>query len=109
VIPVLLLLVLMVFQVALWWHAKQVADAAAREAVEAAQVADGTRADAEAAAWTFLRRAGNLAAPAVAVERGAAAVAVEVTGSAPRLVPGPWQVTARAVGDVERFIAEPER
>ena len=43
--PVLIALVLVPFQVGLWWHANQVADAAAREAVDAAQVATATEAD----------------------------------------------------------------
>ena len=43
--PVLIALVLVPFQVALWWHAKQVADGAAREAIDAAQVVAATEAD----------------------------------------------------------------
>ena len=108
--PVVIALVLAPFQVGLWWHASQVADAAARDAVDAAQVAGATEADGEAAAMRFLDAAGNLTRPAVSVARSTDTVTVTVTGRAPRLLPGfDWQVTARASGPVERFIPEPDR
>ena len=110
VMPVLIALILVSFQVALWWHAKQVADAAAREALDAAQVETATEAAGEAAARRFLNVAGNIEAPQVAVTRSTDTVTVVVTGRAPRLLPGfAWEVTARAVGPVERFIPEPDR
>jgi Flp pilus assembly protein TadG len=108
--PVVIALVLAPFQVGLWWHAKQVADGAARHAVDVAQVEGATEADGEAAAERFLDAAGNLEDPTVTVARGAETVVVEVTGQAPRLLPGfDWQVTARASAPVERFIPEPDR
>jgi hypothetical protein len=108
--PVLIALVLVPFQVALWWHAKQVADGAAREAIDAAQVITATEADGVRAAEWFLDAAGNIVEPDVTVTRTADTVTAEVTGRAPRLLPGfDWQVTAYAVGPVERFIPEPDR
>ena len=110
VMPVLIALVLVPFQVGLWWHAKQVADAAAREGVDAAQVAAASEQDGERAARWFLDVAGNITEPRVTVTRTAETVTVEVTGRAPRLLPGfDWRVTARAVAPVERFIPEPDR
>ncbi len=110
IMPVLIALILVPFQVALWWHADQIADAAAREAVDAAQVADATEQDGIAAAEWFLHAAGNITEPQVTVTKTAETVNVEVTGRAPRLVPGfDWQVTAHADGPVERFIPEPDR
>jgi Flp pilus assembly protein TadG len=110
VMPVLIALVLVPFQVGLWWHAHQIADAAAREALDAAQVATATEADGERAAQWFLDAAGNITEPEVTVTRTTETVTVEVTGRAPRLLPGfDWQVTARAVGPLERFIPEPDR
>ena len=110
IMPVLIMLILVPFQVALWWHADQIADAAAREAVDAAQVVTATEEDGiRAAAW-FLNAAGNITEPQVTVTRTTDTVSVEVTGRAPRLLPGfDWQVTARAAGPVERFIPEPDR
>ena len=108
--PVVIALVLVPFQVGLWWHAQQVADAAAREAVDAAQVEGATEADGLTAAHRFLDVAGNIEQPVVTVTRSAELVTVEVTGRAPRLLPGfDWQVTARAQASVERFIPEPDR
>ena len=110
IMPVLIALVLVPFQIALWWHADQIADAAAREAVDAAQVATATEEDGIRAAEWFLDAAGNITEPQVAVAKTADTVSVEVTGRAPRLLPGfDWQVTARAAGPIERFIPEPDR
>jgi Flp pilus assembly protein TadG len=108
--PVLIALVLVPFQVALWWHAHQIADAAAREAVDAAQVATATEDDGMRAAEWFLDAAGNITNAEVTVTRTADTVIVAVTGRAPRLVPGfDWQVAAYATGPIERFIPEPDR
>ena len=110
IMPVLIALVLVPFQVALWWHAHQIADAAAREALDAAQVATATQDDGIRAAQWFLDAAGNLTEPEVTVTRTADTVSVAVTGRAPRLLPGfDWQVNAHAEGPVERFIPEPDR
>lgn len=110
VMPVLIALVLVPFQIALWWHAHQVADAAAREAVDAAQVVTATEDEGIQAAESFLDAAGNLTEPEVTVTRTTETVSVEVTGRAPRLLPGfDWQVTARAAAPIERFIPEPDR
>ena len=42
--PVVLFWIMLIVQYGLWWHAKQVANAAAAEAVDAAQVSTGTAA-----------------------------------------------------------------
>ena len=110
IMPVVIMLILVPFQVALWWHADQIADAAAREAVDAAQVVTATEEDGIRAAEWFLDAAGNITEAQVTVTRTTETVSVEVTGRAPRLVPGfDWQVTARAAGPIERFIQEPDR
>jgi hypothetical protein len=106
--PVVIALVLVPFQVGLWWHATQVAHAAAQEAVDAAQVAASTEADGVAAATWFLDQAGNLTNPDITVTRTADTVTVEVTGVAPRLLFN-WTVTATATGPLEMFIPEPDR
>ena len=109
VMPVVIALVLVPIQVGLWWHASQLADAAAREAVDAAQVAGADETDGVAAAFRFLAAAGNLTDTEVTVTRSVDTVTAEVTGRAPRLIPGlDWDVTATAIGSVERFIPEPE-
>jgi hypothetical protein len=108
--PVVILLVLVPFQVALWWHASQIADGAARRAVDAAQVETAVPADGTEAGQRFLAAAGNLTDPEVSVTRTVDTVTAVVTGRAPLLIPGfDWQVTAGARGPVERFVPEPDR
>ena len=108
--PALLFWLMLIVQYGLWWHAKQVANAAAIEAVDSAQLPTGSEADGDAAAREFLAQAGNLADVTITVDRTPAMVTAEVTGRAPQLVPGfTWSVTARSRGPVERFIPEPER
>ena len=108
--PAVLLWLMLIVQYGLWWHAKQVANAAAAEAVAAAQVPTGTEADGDVAAHRFVDRSGNLTNVTIVVDRQPDLVVVEVRGDAPRLVPGfEWSVTARSYAPVERYIAEPER
>jgi hypothetical protein len=106
--PVVIALVLVPFQVGLWWHATQIAHAAAQEALDAAQIADATEADGVAAAAWFLDQAGNLTDPQVTVTLTADTVTVKVTGMAPRLLFS-WSVTATGTAPLEVFIAEPDR
>ena len=108
--PVVLFWIMLIVQYGLWWHAKQVANAAASEAVDAAQVSSGTARDGEDAAAAYLAQAGNLDNVTISVNREPTTVIVEVRGVAPRLVPRfEWSVTARSTAPVERFIPEPER
>ena len=112
VMPVMIVVVMLVFQVGLFWHAKQAADVAAEEAVDAAQVATATEADGYAGANTILSQAGNLRDSEVTVDRNAATgiVTVTITGHAPSIVPfGSWTVSAQAQGSIERFIPADER
>ena len=108
--PVVLFWLMLIVQYGLWWHAKQVANAAAAEAVDAAQISTAMARDGERAATSYLSESGNLSNTTVVVSRGSATVTAEVRGEAPHLVPGfGWSVTARSRAPVERFIPEPER
>jgi Flp pilus assembly protein TadG len=108
--PAVLLWLMLIVQYGLWWHAKQVANAAAAEAVDAAQVSDGSAAEGEVAASSYLAQSGNLDNITVTVDRQPTVVVAEVRGDAPQLVPGfSWSVTARSQAPVERFIPEPDR
>ncbi|SDG66891.1 TadE-like protein [Sinosporangium album] len=111
--PVILAVVLLIVQFALWFHGRQVADAAAREGARFARVAGpeagGWQADAEARAVQIVRAIGP------SLLRGATARAweegdqrgVEVTGTAVQVVPllpdTTFTVTARFGGPVECF------
>lgn len=108
--PALILWIMLIVQYGLWFHAKQVAGAAASEAVTAAKVPGGTTDDGQRAAETFLTQSGNLEEIRITVDRSTDIVSVEITGDAPQLVPGiGWSVTARAESPTERFIPQPER
>lgn len=112
IMPALIIVIMMVFQVGMFWHAKQAADVAAEEAVEAAQVATATEADGYSGAASILGQAGNLRNATVTVNRDEAAgtVTVTITGNAPAIIPfGSWGVTSQAQGSIERFIPADER
>lgn len=110
-VPVLLLLVMFVVQMALWLHARNVATSAAQEGLLAAQVLGGTDVAGRDRAVAFLREAGGVRGPEVSVTRDATSVEVEVVGTAPTLLPvaDTWPVRGVATGPLERFIQEPER
>ena len=112
VMPAVLVLIMLIFQVGLFWHAKQAADVAAEEAVESAQLAAASEADGLAGANSILGQAGNLQNVVVIVDRdiGTGLVTVTVSGEAPAIVPfGNWRVEAQAQGSIERFIPAGER
>lgn len=112
VMPVMIIVVMLVFQIGLFWHAKQAADAAAEEGVDAAQVATATEADGHAGVDTILSQAGNLRDVNVQVTRDLATgvVTVTVTGNSPSIVPfGSWAVSSQAQGSIERYVSAGER
>ena len=106
--PVLLLLVMLVVQFALWQHAQHIAEAAAQRGAESARVEHGTDADGRAAAQTAVTQLGGnlLLNPTVTVSRNAGVVQVDVTGTAEGVVPFlSLGVHATSLGPVERFVA----
>ena len=110
--PVLLVLVLLPMQFALWWHAKQAADLAAEEAVEAAQVVEAAAVDgqARAGALAVLSEAGNLTNVTVtASTTTSSSVIVEVRGTLNYSIIGTFTVTARAEGPLEQFVPASRR
>jgi hypothetical protein len=108
--PAVLLWLMLIVQYGLWWHAKQIANAAAAEAVERAQQATGSASEGERAAANYLHEAGNLAHTRITVDRSPTVVTAEVRGDAPQLVPGfAWTVTARGTAPVERFVPQDQR
>ena len=108
--PVLIVLVLLPMQFALWWHGKQAADTAAEECVEAAQVIGAdVAADGTAGAQTILGQAGNLRDVTISSTATADTVICVVRGTLNYSIIGTYNVTARAEGPIERFIAEDDR
>lgn len=112
--PVILATVLLIVQMALWFHGRQVADAAAREAARVARAApydsSGWETDAENKAMDIVRAIGPklLSDPDVeATEEGDNERYVTVTGSAVQVIPLlpelTFTITSRFGGPVECF------
>jgi len=109
VVPAVLFLTSAVAQMVVYYHASNLATAAAQEASRAAQLMGGTAEDGQAAGEDFLAQAGpNLVlAPQVHVTRQAGTVTAEVTGQAPRVMPGvSIGIRARSAGPAEAFKAD---
>lgn len=108
--PLMLLLVMGVIQFGLLWHAQQVAQAAASQAVAAARAQHSSAGAGQTRGQQFLNQtaAGDLASSQVTVTRGANLVTADVSGQASSIIPG-WHPTvhAHAAGPVETFTGTP--
>lgn len=106
VTPVLLLLVMTVFQFGLWYHAQHVATAAAEEGARAARAEQGTATAGRTRAEAFLDQAGPTIVQdrTVDASRTADTVTVTVHGTAVAVIPGlHLSIRATATSPVERF------
>ncbi len=106
--PLLLLLILLVVQFAMWQRSVHVAQAAASEGLAAARVQGGTAGAGQGEANLVLGQLshGVLVHPSVHVTRGANTTTVTVTGEAQAVIPFlNLPVHATASGPVERFRA----
>ena len=106
--PVLLLLILLIAQFALYMHATHIAQAAASQALSAARVSGGSTAAGTTEAHRVLSQLGNgpLHTNSVDVRRTATQASVTITGTVISVVPLlTLTVHADAVGPVERFTA----
>jgi Flp pilus assembly protein TadG len=108
-VPLLMLLILLIVQFAIWEHAENIAHVTAEEALAAARVQGGTAAGGQQRAAQVISQVGSsvLTGPQVSVTMTAADVTVTVTGTAERVVPFPglsFSVTATVAGPVERFV-----
>jgi Flp pilus assembly protein TadG len=107
VAPAVFLLIMTVVQVALIAHARNVAEAAAQEAVAAARRFDGTAADGSATATAALAALGPrmLTDQRVRVQRSASTAEVTISGRVISLAPGlGLTISATASGPVERYV-----
>lgn len=105
-VPVLLLLIMTVFQFGLWYHASHVAEAAAQEGVRAARVEQGSADAGRVRAARFMTDAAPTLVKSVEVvaTRDAEAARIEVNGTLHSLIPGVHlHVHAEAQSPVERF------
>lgn len=106
VTPLLLLLVLLIAQFALYMHATHIAQAAASEALSAARVSGGSAAAGNTEGQHVLTQLGSgpLRGNSVNVRRGSSQVSVTVTGAVINVLPfATFTVHAEAVGPVEKF------
>lgn len=89
--PILLVLLLTIMQAGMWWHARNLALAGAEAGVQVARTTAGTTEAAEAAAVSYLARAGGSATTDAAVHATLTAdsAQVEVSATAPRVLPIP--------------------
>ncbi|MCI0686520.1 MAG: pilus assembly protein [Sporichthyaceae bacterium] len=104
--PLLLLLLMLVIQTALWAHATHVANAAAASGLEAARAHGGSAAAGHAQAAHVLARTSPsiLTGVSIHAERGPGTARVDIRGQAINLIPGlRFPVTAHAVGVTEQF------
>ncbi|MDT0303621.1 TadE/TadG family type IV pilus assembly protein [Streptomonospora wellingtoniae] len=106
--PLMMLLVLLVLQAAVWAHGDHVAGSVARRAVEAARAVQGDGAQAEAEAAADSLGGSLLSHRSIAIERGPENVRVVVEAEVPSLIPGiSWPVRHELTAPTERFV-EPE-
>jgi Flp pilus assembly protein TadG len=108
-VPVLLLMLMLVVQAGVWWHATHIAQAAATAALDAARAEGGSTADGQAAGATTLRAlaGGALQRPRVEVTRTATRTSVRVSAVAEAVIPGVrWTVQATATGPTEHFVPD---
>lgn len=104
--PLLLLLVLLIAQFALYLHAAHIAQAAASEALSAARVSGGTTAAGNAEGQRLLTQLGDgpLGEASVDVQRNDSQAIVTITGTVTNVIPFmTFTVHAEAVGPVEKF------
>ncbi len=107
--PLLLLLLLVIIQFALWSHATHIAQAAASQGLATARIQNGTAAAGTASARQILDQfaGGPLTGTAVTTDRGPASASVRISGTASSVVPFlTLPVHAEAAGPVERFVPD---
>lgn len=109
VAPTLLAVLMLIVQVGLVLHARNVAEQAAQAGAAAGRAYDGSESDARASTLAYLGSLGDrtLAHRGVVVERTTDTASVTVTGTVLSVVP--WldlQVSESASGPVERFVPE---
>lgn len=108
VVPALILLIMVVIQFGLWYHAQHVVQAAAQEGARAARAEGATANDGLERAMAFVAQVGgdSVNGAEVTSDRSADGVTVRVTGTAPAVVPGlRLGVRAAAASPLEEFTA----
>jgi len=112
VVPLAMLLILIVVQAAMVFHAQAIVDASAQDGAQAGQGESGTEAAARSAAQSVIRpSAGNLLGDVkVSVQTRPSRLSVTVQATVKSLIPGYTPaVSSTAAGPRENFIVENRR
>jgi|ThiBio_1000_plan_1041568.scaffolds.fasta_scaffold00444_23 type II secretory pathway pseudopilin PulG len=107
VIPVVVILTMLVVQYVMLWHARNVTEAAAQDALRVARGYEAAAAQGQAAGTEYLHNAAGklLEKFTVTVDRGPAVVTVHVHGTVTSVVPfGTYTVDESASGPVEKYV-----
>jgi hypothetical protein len=105
--PLLLLMLLVIVQFALWSHATHIAQAAASQGLAAARAQAGTAAAGSASAQQMLDQLarGPLTGTSISADRTVTSASIRISGTATSVIPFlSLPVHAEAVGPVERFV-----
>lgn len=108
IFPVVLLMIFAVIQAALYFHARNVALAAAQEGVRVARAENSSAGEGSGISRNFVRDAGGndvLTGLGISARRGTTQAEVTVTGRSLSVIPGipGFSVSQTAEGPVERF------
>lgn len=107
VIPVVVIITMIVVQYVLLWHARNVTEAAAQDALRVARGYQAAAAQGQAAATEYLHNAAGklLENFTITVDRGTDLVTVHVHGTVTSVVPfGTYTVDESASGPVEKYV-----
>ena len=107
VIPVVVVLTMLVVQYVMLWHARNVTEAAAQDALRIARGYKAAAGQGQAAGTEYLHNAAGklLEKFTVSVERGPEIVTVHVHGTVASVVPfGTYTVDESAAGPVEKYV-----
>jgi|SRR5579875_2183970 len=107
VIPVVVVVTMLVVQYVMLWHARNVTEAAAQDALRIARGYQAAAAEGQAGGTEYLHKtAGRLLENfTVTVNRGGDTVSVHVHGTVSSVVPfGTWTVDEYASGPVEKYV-----
>jgi Flp pilus assembly protein TadG len=110
VLPVVFLLLMIIVQWAIVWHARSVTEAAAQEGLRTAEAYQATAAAGRADTVDYLTQVAgrSLTAPQVAVTRTPRTATVRVTAHVASVIPfGHYTVTETASGPVESYVSAP--
>jgi Flp pilus assembly protein TadG len=110
VLPVVFLLLMVIAQWAIVWHARSVTEAAAQEGLRTTAAYQASAAAGRADTVSYLTQVAgrSLPDPQVSVTRTARTATVRVTARVASVIPfGHFTVTETASGPVENFVAAP--